>query len=350
MKSFPVAVATLAAVIVAGSWVSLGAGQQPQGQAQQGQPQLPGSPLGGRGEAVFPAVEGWGPHTDGTNTILVGYYNRNRDQTIDIPIGPNNRMDPGGPDMGQPTHFEPGRHYGVFSVQVPKDFGNKKISWTLSANGQSTTVQLSLNPPYWIDFFKNSANGNTSPFISFVKGQPGMSGPPKGYAQTLSATVNQPLPLTVWVSDKPSTYDPEEGLPENLRSGRGRGARGDAPPQTPPQPAAGAARGRGPNFDLTAAGSSGQPRGRGGRGGGPQPDATVTWKIHRAPGSVKFSEETNRLFNRGDINAQMEAATQVTFGAPGEYVVRAQVNDQSGDGGGGDQCCWTNALIKVNVK
>lgn len=343
MKSFPVAAATMSAVIIAGSWVSLGAGQQP----TTGQPQLAGSPLGGKGEAVFPAVEGWGPHSDGTNTILVGYYNRNRDQTIDVPIGPNNHMDPGGPDMGQPTHFEPGRHYGVFSIQVPKDFGSKKISWTLSVNGQTSTVQLSLNPPYWIDFFKNSANGNTTPFVSFVKGQPGLAGPPKGYAQTLSATVNQPLPLTVWVTDKPSTYDPEEGLPENLRSARSRGARGDAPPQPPA--AAGGARGRGPNFDLTAAGTSGQPRGRGGRGGAPS-DATVTWKLHRAPGPVTFSQEINRLSNGGNIDAQMEASTQATFGAPGEYVIRAQVNDQSGDGGGGDQCCWTNALIKVTVK
>ena len=122
MKSFPVAVATLAAVIAVGSYANL------RGQAPQGQPQLPGAPLGGRGEAVFPAIEGWGPHTDGTNTILIGYYNRNRDQVIDIPIGPNNHMDPGGPDMGQPTHFEPGRAYGVFSLHAPKDFGNKKIT------------------------------------------------------------------------------------------------------------------------------------------------------------------------------------------------------------------------------
>lgn len=341
MKSFPIAAATMSAVIIAGSWVSLGAGQQP----PAGQPNLAGSPLGGRGEAVFPAVEGWGPHLDGTNTILIGYYNRNRDQTIDVPIGPNNHMDPGGPDMGQPTHFEPGRAYGVFSLQVPKDFGNKKITWTLTTNGQTNTVSFSLNPPYWVDFFKNSANGNTTPYVSVVKGQPGLSGPPKGYAQTLTATVNQPLPLTVWVTDKPSTYDPEEGLPADQRSAPGRG-RGDAPPnpQADPTPRGGAR----PNFDLTAAGSSGQPRGRG-RGGAPA-DATVTWKLHRAPGPVKFSQEVNRLNNNGDINAQMEATTQATFSAPGEYVVRAQINDQSGDGGGGDQCCWSQALIKVTVK
>ncbi len=46
----------------------------------------------------------------------------------------------------------------------------------------------------------------------------------------------------------------------------------------------------------------------------------------------------------------MEAKTTATFNAAGEYMLRAQVNDQSGDGGGGEQCCWTNALVKVTVK
>jgi len=57
-----------------------------------------------------------------------------------------------------------------------------------------------------------------------------------------------------------------------------------------------------------------------------------------------------RLFNQGDPEAVMEATTTATFSAPGEYVLRAQVNDDSGDGGGGEQCCWTNALVRVNVK
>ena len=31
-------------------------------------------------------------------------------------------------------------------------------------------------------------------------------------------------------------------------------------------------------------------------------------------------------------------------------VLRAQANDSSGEGGGGFQCCWTNAYVKVTVK
>jgi hypothetical protein len=330
----------LAAVIAVGGWVTVRAGQS----QVQPQPQLPGAPLGSQGEAIYPAVEGWGPIKDGTNTILVGYYNRNRDQTVDIPIGPNNRIEPGGPDMGQPTHFEPGRHYGVFSIQVPKDFGDKKYTWTLVVNGQTAQVQLSLRPPYWVDFFKNSANGNTPPVVKFAKDGPELVGPPLGYAQTLSATVNQPLTLTLWASDKPNTYDPEEGLPDDLRSAnqaRGRGGNARAR-----RGGGGAAA---PNFDVSGAVPAGQNRNRD-RGTGPRPDVTVSWKMHRAPAPVTFKDEEIRLFNEGNIDAVMEATTTATFSKAGEYVLRAQVNDQSGDGGNGDQCCWTDALVKVDVK
>jgi hypothetical protein len=34
---------------------------------------------------------------------------------------------------------------------------------------------------------------------------------------------------------------------------------------------------------------------------------------------------------------------------PGEYILRAQANDATGDGGGGFQCCWTNVHVKVTV-
>src|SRR5687768_2143705 len=116
--------------------------------AQSSQSPLPLEPLGVRGEAVFPALEGWYPNPDGTFTILLGYFNRNTAQILDIPIGPNNRIEPGGPDQGQPTHFLGRRQYGVFSITVPKDFGNKKLTWTIVANGQTSVVSFWLNPPY----------------------------------------------------------------------------------------------------------------------------------------------------------------------------------------------------------
>jgi hypothetical protein len=39
-----------------------------------------------------------------------------------------------------------------------------------------------------------------------------------------------------------------------------------------------------------------------------------------------------------------------TLAAPGEYILRAQANDVSSEGGGGFQCCWTNVHVKVVVR
>jgi hypothetical protein len=65
---------------------------------------------------------------------------------------------------------------------------------------------------------------------------------------------------------------------------------------------------------------------------------------------VTFKPERVPLHTKGDPNAFAQAATIATFDAPGEYILRAQVNDESGDGGGGDQCCWTTAHVRVVVK
>jgi hypothetical protein len=61
------------------------------------------------GQSVTGALEGWFPNRDGSFSILLGYYNRNLKEELDIPIGPDNRIEPGGPDRGQPTHFMPRR-------------------------------------------------------------------------------------------------------------------------------------------------------------------------------------------------------------------------------------------------
>src|SRR5215213_8805890 len=92
-------------------------------------------PVTNAGGPIYATFEGWGPLKDGTNALLLGYFNRNRSQLVDIPIGPDNSIEPGGPDYGQPTHFLTGRQYGMFAIVVPKDFGNKKLTWTIVANG-----------------------------------------------------------------------------------------------------------------------------------------------------------------------------------------------------------------------
>src|ERR1700681_3416517 len=64
------------------------------------------------GASVTGAYEGWFKNPDGTFSLLLGYFNRNTKQELDIPIGPNNKVEPDGPDRGQPTHFMLGRQYG----------------------------------------------------------------------------------------------------------------------------------------------------------------------------------------------------------------------------------------------
>ena len=101
--------------------------------------QLPMEPVHDSGQSIAGAYEGWFPNQDGTYSLLVGYFNRNVKEELDIPIGPNNRIDPGGPDQGQPTHFLPRRQWGMFTVAVPKDFGSQKITWTIIAHGKTTS-------------------------------------------------------------------------------------------------------------------------------------------------------------------------------------------------------------------
>src|SRR6185503_9938050 len=84
--------------------------------------QIPIEPAKQFGTGVTPSYEGWFDSADGTHNFLIGYLNRNRSQDVDVPIGPNNRIDPGGPDQGQPTHFLAGRAVGMFVITVPKEF------------------------------------------------------------------------------------------------------------------------------------------------------------------------------------------------------------------------------------
>jgi hypothetical protein len=301
-------------------------------------------PVGNSGGPIYATFEGWGPLKDGTNALLLGYFNRNRQQVVDIPIGPDNSIEPGGPDYGQPTHFLTGRQYGMFAITVPKDWGNKKLTWTINANGHKTAVSFWLNPPYWIDYFKNTANGNEPPRIKFAMNGTEYIGPPKEKTvATLTATVGQPLDLTAWAADQPPTIKFEEGAEP-------------AAPATPPAATRKPANEPPPAF-IGGRVVSVSPAAGGGGGGGAaaaaarnRGDIQVIWKKYRGPGDVKIGEETINLKNDGDAKKFVEAKTTATFSAPGTYWLRAQVNDSSGNGGGGDQCCWTSAHIIVNVK
>jgi hypothetical protein len=364
MRAQPsIVTAVLSAALVAGGMQTLLGQQQP---ARQGAGRLQLEPLGSKNEAVFPYFEGWYHNPDGTATILIGYFNRNTDQAIDVPIGPNNRVEPGGPDRGQPTHFLPRRQYGVFSITVPKDFGNQKITWTLTANNLTNSVTVWLNPQYFVEPFKNIANGNSPPRLKFAEPGPELQGPPRTIAQTLQATVNQPVSLQLWASDVPATYDAvtnkylslEEVAAKQAKDAAERSAtRPPARAETAARPAAGAdsapvaiidgriipmGAARAPAAAAAAARAAGE--------GGPPADVTIVWTKYRGPGDVTFAQPRVPVRLNGQFTTYQKAETTATFSAPGEYWLRAVANDSSGDGGGGDQCCWTTAHVKVVVK
>lgn len=295
--------------------------------AQTNRLPLPMEPLGGSGEAIYPVFEGWGPHKDGTTVLLLGYYNRNRSEAVDVPVGPNNRIEPGGPDRGQPTHFEAGQQHGVFAIRVPRDFASQKLTWTLSVNGQTTTVSFWLNPPYFLDFFKNAATENEPPVVRMTADGPGITGPPLGIAHAVSGAVRQPIALRLWASDVPARWP---GAADELTEQRSK-----RPSVVEPFAVVG---------DQSFGGI------RGGRGRAARPDISVSWKMYRGPGKVVVAQPRIPLVTKKDPNVVIQASTTATFDTPGEYVMRAQVNDESGEDGGGDQCCWTTALVRVTVQ
>lgn len=103
------------------------------------------------GQTVAPAFEGWEKNPDGTFNMVFGYFNRNYQEQVDAPVGPDNTIEPGGPDQGQPTRFFPRRNKFMFRVKVPKDFGNKDLVWTLTTKGKTEKAYGTLKPDYLIE-------------------------------------------------------------------------------------------------------------------------------------------------------------------------------------------------------
>ncbi len=289
LSRFCLVVAALVAILACGAPAA----------AQPPRAPLPLEPEGSRGEAIFPAVEGWYRNADGSFTILLGYFSRN-DDPVDIPVGPDNRIQPGGPDRGQPTHFLPRRAWGVFAINVPADFGEQRLTWVLNVNNQRSEVSFWLNPPYFIDPFLNRANGNTPPRLRVGDGEE-LQGPPvTGVVATYTAAVGETIELQASVRDRPLTNPP------------------------PPR-----------------------------RRGRPRPPLVLTWRLYRGPAEVVF-ETGNEAGQSGrheftDL-AGGETTTFATFSAPGDYRLMVTANDISGNGGAGDQCCWTTSFVDVTVR
>jgi hypothetical protein len=103
------------------------------------------------GDSVQPVFDGWQRNADGTISMWFGYMNRNRQEIVDVPIGPANNFNMN-VDSGQPTHFYTRRHQYAFKITVPKDWSkDKKLIWTLTAHGETCTATGWLQPEWETD-------------------------------------------------------------------------------------------------------------------------------------------------------------------------------------------------------
>ena len=252
--------------------------------------QLPQRLAGRTGLSVTPVFEGWYLNPDGTASLSFGYYNRNSEEVIEVPVGADNFITPGPENQGQPMHFQPGRHWGVFAVKVPA--GSSEVTWTLRNRDETFAIPGHRRRNWVIDALEGEAgSGNTPPQVKLDASGPEGAGPLGIAAGPKTAQVNAPVELMVWARD----------------DGRSSGSVAS-----------------------------------GGRGAVP---VAITWFKHQGPGVVTFTPPTARIPAAGG-----SATTSATFSAAGEYIVRVRANDASGVSGAGHaQCCWTNGFLKMNV-
>ena len=318
------------------------------------QPRSPGN------RHLAPFMEGWYANEDGTFSISFGYLNANSDTMI-VPLGPDNFIEPAQFDGMQPTVFVPGHQRGLFAVTLPAEMEDTDVWWTIrKPNGDISRVPGRIGAvAYQLDWMARP-HGSMHPLVSF-DGQNGDGrGPPGLMADRVeTASVGSPVTLAVNARD-PSERDQDDyrfrnATPVNVtwsqlqgpgrveftrhesnplpepRAGRGGGGGGGAAPDSaaiaaaPDSAAIAAAIAAGGAGAAAAAAATAGGRGRG--RGGPPPAQNIRLTEGYGTGSV-----------------------YATFSVPGEYLMRARVdNFNSADSSGGDQCCWTNAFIRVTV-
>jgi hypothetical protein len=269
---------------------------------------LPSVPQKQFGGSVTPAFEGWYDNADGTHSFLIGYFSRNTQAEVDMPIGPNNHFEPGNADMGQPTHFLTGRRYGMFTFTMPKEFTRQqKMTWVLAVNGVKTNIPFYMGSDYNVSPFKSSEESpgggyNLPPVLRFSETGPSFAGPVATPAKAIARTAfaGVPMALDLWADDD-----------AKYSSGSNGPMRGAAPP------------------------------------------VNATLSKYRGPGAVTFDSARPKFEavkgGKPDEAYSGKTSTTVKFSEPGDYMLHVTANDYSGNGGGGSVCCWTTAIVKVAV-
>jgi hypothetical protein len=272
-----------------------------------------------RGQNVSPAFEGWEQNADGSFNFLFGYMNRNWEEEIDVPIGPDNNIEPGGPDQGQPTHLMPRRNRFVFRVRVPKDWGTKELVWTLTTKGKTEKAYASLKPDYFVDDVVVASEtgalgaGTSSPEVRANK-RPEV----RLEATARAAKVGDRVELVAWVADD-GVPKPRAASAAQLAAARARAR--NASPTTPRNPVLT------PPSRITV---------------GKRTGLHLSWFIYRGDGKVRFDpmqikawEDTRAganspwapLWTPPQLPKDGKIVSYATFEAPGTYVLRVRADD-----------------------
>ena len=243
------------------------------------------------GREVVPYLEGWIKNKDGSFDFVFGYYNRNSEQEFVIPAGPDNLVSPGPADQGQPTYFMAKRQYRMFRVRVPKDFGEKALTWAVTANGHTEKVVARLVPGYEKEERFIETNNSTG----VTMGVEDLNKPPTlSVTPVTGATVNAPVTLTALVTD--------DGLPKPRVS---RNDDPDRPVEQLPSQADPLNRFKSQRNNNAPARLTG-PR--------------VIWQIYRGTGKVLLEQVVVPVTGG-------KAVTTARFSAPGQYTLVATAGD-----------------------
>lgn len=261
------------------------------------------------GEAVAPMFNGWLKNEDGSTTMVFGFANQNREALVDVPLGPNNKLEPEQFQGAQPTHFPVYnrggfvgiQERGAFAVTVPADMAGTEVIWTLASGGKTYSIPGRATSPAYELSAAAAAAGSLRPAIRFTEDGEESTDSVGIYAEPQTTSVGQAVTLTALIQDRGERYGYEGVEPYYAPGNAWVLHQGPAVPEI---------------------------------------------ETPEVPGQERASEDPNSNMK----NDWYEASTRVTFTEPGEYVIRLRAdNFLATDSKFDNVCCWSNAYFPVTV-
>lgn len=264
------------------------------------------------GESVAPMFNGWIENEDGSVMMIFGFANQNREESIDVPLGPDNFIEPAQFDGVQPTHFPVYsrggfvgiQERGAFAITLPAEMAGTEVVWTLKSGGNTYTAPGRATSTAYEMSHGERALGSLKPAIRFNVSGPEVADPEGIYASRITTSVGDSVSLTAYVQDRGNRSDYEDN--ESLYYPLG-----------------------------------------------------TEWLLHQGPAMPEFDnakitgrDRANEGGESGSAgnNGWEEVTTQATFPEAGEYVVRLRVdNFTAPDSQFDNVCCWSNAYVPVTV-